>query len=199
MAPTAPSWGLTSVALWRTVCLCARLNNLTRAIPPLLLCLITPCTLSILFRGRKRDRIDFKQHLGGAGGRRGGGGKVGMRRAGGGKMEEREAEKKGGGEGGGGGGGGGGAGGGGGGGWGEGGGGGENWGEGSRENERTEWRVGAGSSIDVVQISEGLVDPQWAQSCCSPFHNSQQWSGSFLMNCKKKKRTCLCTFRAIYT
>lgn len=71
MAPH-PSRGLTSVALWRTVCLCARLNNLTRAIPPLLLCLITPCTLSVLSRGRKRDRIDFKQHLGGAGGGRGG-------------------------------------------------------------------------------------------------------------------------------
>lgn len=145
MAPH-PSRGLTSVALLRTVCLCARLNNLTRAIPPLLLCLITPCTLSVLSRGRKRDRIDFKQHLGGAGGRRGGQG------------------------------------------WNEDGrGGGENWGEGSRENERTEWRVGAGSSIDVVQISEGLVDPQWAQSCCSPFHNSQWWSGSFFNELREKK------------
>lgn len=62
MAPPTP-WGLTSVALWRIVCLCLRLNNFTGAVPPLLLCLIIPCTFSALSRGRKRDRMDIKQHL----------------------------------------------------------------------------------------------------------------------------------------
>lgn len=60
--PPTP-WGLTSVALWRIVCLRLRLNNFTGAVPPLLLCLIIPCTLSALSRGRKRDRMDIKQHL----------------------------------------------------------------------------------------------------------------------------------------
>lgn len=61
-----PPWGLTSLPLLQTVCLCVSLNNLTMTIPPLLLCLITPlCTFSVLSRRRIRDRTDFRQHLGG--------------------------------------------------------------------------------------------------------------------------------------
>lgn len=113
-----PHGASTPVALWRAMCLCVRLNNLTRAIPPLLLCLITPYTFSVLSRGGKRDGMDFKQHLGGWGG----------------KLKRGETEK-------------------------------------SREWRGRWWGLSS-SSIDVVQISEGLVDPQWAWSRCSPIQQS---------------------------
>lgn len=61
-----PPWGLTSLPLLQTVCLCVSLNNLTMTIPPLLLCLITPCApFSVLSRRRIRDRTDLGSTLGG--------------------------------------------------------------------------------------------------------------------------------------
>lgn len=74
-----PPWGLTSLPLLQTVCLCVSLNNLTMTIPPLLLCLITP-SAPFLFcpeEGKEIGRISGSTSGGGE--RRGSGWNEGCR------------------------------------------------------------------------------------------------------------------------
>lgn len=55
-----PNGSITLVALWQNMCFCMRFNNLTKAMPPLLVCLIPPVHSVCCVNGKQRDRIKSK-------------------------------------------------------------------------------------------------------------------------------------------
>lgn len=75
------------MALWQIMCFCVRLNNLSRAIPPLPFCLITLVPPHCCLEEGNKGGMDFRRHLGERGYRL----MVRMRRAGGEKIEEKAA------------------------------------------------------------------------------------------------------------
>lgn len=85
------------MALWQTMCFCVRLNNLTRAIPPLPLRLITlvPPHCCLEEGNKERRGVGGGWISGSTSGERGYRLMVRMRRAGGEKIEARAAQRNG--------------------------------------------------------------------------------------------------------